>query len=400
MNKENKKIILKKGKEKSLDRFHPWVYSGAVKETDNGINEGDIVSVYSIDEKFIAKGFWQNDSIAVKILTFENRDIDNNFWIEHMQAAVKVRQTVKVVNEGFTDIFRLVNGEGDNLPSLIADFYDGLLVVQFHSVFMYLHREAICMAIQKVMGVRCKAVFNKSSSTLPRGFSSKNEFLLGNVPDELYALENGIKYLIDYKCGQKTGFFIDQRDNRNLLSLMAAGKRVLNTFSYTGGFSLAALRGNAEYVTSVDVSKRAIEICKQNLSINNYNTDKYKDKHNEIVADVTKYLNEVKKYEYDIIILDPPAFAKHQKDLQAAVKAYRELNCIALSKIAHGGLLFTFSCSGVVSSEAFSVMLFSAAALSGRKVRIIKSLGAAADHPQNIFHPEGEYLKGFLLYVE
>lgn len=393
-----KQAILLDGKEKSLSRRHPWLFSGALKSVEKGVQEGDVVRVFSNKGDFLCVGLWQSGSIAIKILSFEDVEINYGFMVERVRKAVELRRLCGLFDDGDTTIFRLVNGEGDFLPSLIADYYEGLVVLQFHSVGMWRLREEIVGAFKEVLQSDCKAVFSKSSSTLPKqsGISAKDEFLFGSLPEDWFAKENGLTYRIDYAMGQKTGFFIDQRENRRLVGEYAKGKRVLNAFAYTGGFSLSALKGMAKEVVSLDISARAVEICEKNAEMNFPQSNVH---HGE-VADVLDYLDTLEKGRFDLIILDPPAFAKHQRNLQQALKGYRAINQKAMEKIASGGLLFTFSCSQAVSKDDFATMLFSCAALSGRKVRIIKQLAAGCDHPQSIFHPEGGYLKGTLLYVE
>lgn len=393
-----KQAILLDGKEKSLSRRHPWLFSGALKSVEKGVQEGDVVRVFSNKGDFLCVGLWQSGSIAIKILSFEDVEINYGFMVERVRKAVELRRLCGLFDDGDTTIFRLVNGEGDFLPSLIADYYEGLVVLQFHSVGMWRLREEIVGAFKEVLQSDCKAVFSKSSSTLPKqsGISAKDEFLFGSLPEDWFAKENGLTYRIDYAMGQKTGFFIDQRENRRLVGEYAKGKRVLNAFAYTGGFSLSALKGMAKEVVSLDISARAVEICEKNAEMNFPQSNVHRGE----VADVLDYLETLEKGRFDLIILDPPAFAKHQRNLQQALKGYRAINQKAMEKIAGGGLLFTFSCSQAVSKDDFSTMLFSCAALSGRKVRIIKQLAAGCDHPQSIFHPEGGYLKGTLLYVE
>lgn len=393
-----KQAILLDGKEKSLSRRHPWLFSGALKSVEKGVQEGDMVRVFSNKGDFLCVGLWQSGSIAIKILSFEDVEINYGFMVERVRKAVELRRLCGLFDDGDTTIFRLVNGEGDFLPSLIADYYEGLVVLQFHSVGMWRLREEIVGAFKEVLQSDCKAVFSKSSSTLPKqsGISAKDEFLFGSLPEDWFAKENGLTYRIDYAMGQKTGFFIDQRENRRLVGEYAKGKRVLNAFAYTGGFSLSALKGMAKEVVSLDISARAVEICEKNAEMNFPQSNVHRGE----VADVLDYLDTLEKGRFDLIILDPPAFAKHQRNLQQALKGYRAINQKAMEKIASGGLLFTFSCSQAVSKDDFATMLFSCAALSGRKVRIIKQLAAGYDHPQSIFHPEGGYLKGTLLYVE
>ncbi|MBR1769550.1 MAG: class I SAM-dependent rRNA methyltransferase [Bacteroidales bacterium] len=392
-----KKAVLFKGKEKSLERKHPWLFSGAIQNKDKDLQEGDAVEVYSASGDFLCVGHWQNETIAVKILSFQKENIDFDFFNKRIALAVNYRKTLGLFNDKTTTILRLINAEGDNLPGLIADWYEGNVVLQFHSVGMYLMKELIVKALIDNIP-QIKSIFSKSSSTLGRNknVQAKDEFLLNPVSDEYFkAKENDCLFLIDYREGQKTGFFIDQKDNRKLLSLLSKDKKVLNCFSYPGGFSVAALQGGAALVESVDISKKACEICNENAVINSLEKN-----HRIVCNDVLQYLDEVPKDEYDIIILDPPAFAKHNRDLKQGLKGYRQINVKAMDKIKKGGLLFTFSCSQAVSPDDFFTMLFSCAVISGRNVRIIKRLVHNTDHPQSIFHPEGEYLKGALLYIE
>ncbi len=393
-----KTVILHRGKEKSLSRRHPWIFSGAIYYKDKDLSEGDVVRVLSFEEAFLCVGLYQGGSIAVKVLGFEDRDVDYPFILSKVEAAVGLRRAIGLFSDPETTIFRLINGEGDFLPSLIADYYDGLVVLQFHSLGMWRLSGMIVKALRETLGQSLKAVFNKSSSTLRFGGTegAKDGFLLGSVEEDFSAKENGITYRIDYALGQKTGFFIDQRDNRKLVCELAKGRNVLNAFAYTGGFSLSAIKGEAKRVESLDISARAVNICNDNAAMNFPECGN----HFGVVADVVDYLDKMPKGEFDLIVLDPPAFAKHAVNLSQALKGYRAINLAAMRKIASGGFLFTFSCSQVVSREDFTTMLFSCAALSGRNVRVVRPLGAGEDHPRSIFHPEGEYLKGMLLYVE
>lgn len=400
-----KKITLLAGKEKSLQRRHPWLFSGAIKKKSEPLNEGDLVEVYSSEGDFLAVGYWQNETIAVKVLSFSKQAINQGFFNERISSAIEYRRFLGLFNDEDNTIFRLINAEGDNLPGLIADWYDGNIVLQFHSVGMYLLKDYIISSLLTYLP-EIKTIFSKSSSTLGRNKSveAKDEFLYiseklkekeESQADYFIALENNSKYLIDYKEGQKTGFFIDQAANRKLVSELSKGKKVLNCFSYTGGFSVSALKGGALEVESVDISDKACRVCEKNVEINNLS-----ERHRVVKQDVLSYLDTIPNDEYDIIILDPPAFAKHNRDLQKALKGYRSINLSAMMKIKKGGMLFTFSCSQAVSSHDFFTMLFSCAVLSKRKVRIVKRLAHNIDHPQNIFHSEGEYLKGALLYIE
>lgn len=400
-----KKITLLAGKEKSLQRRHPWLFSGAIKKKSEPLNEGDLVEVYSSEGDFLAVGYWQNETIAVKVLSFSKQAINQDFFNERISSVIEYRRFLGLFNNEDNTIFRLINAEGDNLPGLIADWYDGNIVLQFHSVGMYLLKDYIISSLLTYLP-EIKTIFSKSSSTLGRNKSveAKDEFLYiseklkekeESQADYFIALENNSKYLIDYKEGQKTGFFIDQAANRKLVSELSKGKKVLNCFSYTGGFSVSALKGGALEVESVDISDKACRVCEKNVEINNLS-----ERHRVVKQDVLSYLDTIPNDEYDIIILDPPAFAKHNRDLQKALKGYRSINLSAMMKIKKGGMLFTFSCSQAVSSQDFFTMLFSCAVLSKRKVRIVKRLAHNIDHPQNIFHSEGEYLKGALLYIE
>jgi 23S rRNA (cytosine1962-C5)-methyltransferase len=397
MQKDYRRLILYPNKDKSILRKHPWLFSGAIDLMDEEIEEGDIVNILSSDNKYLATGYFQNDTIAAKILSFEKEEIDQDFFDKKIKQAIDYRRDMGFFADRTTNIFRLVYSEGDFLPGLIVDYYDNNLVIQFHSVGMLKMQDLIVNSLLKNLP-KTKTIFNKSSSTLPRKGKvfSKDEFIYKSTDEEYFiAKENNCKYLIDFRQGQKTGFFIDQRDNRKLLSLLSKDKTVLNAFGYTGGFSVSALKGGAKDVETLDISKRAIEICDKNVELNDFTTN-----HKSKIVDVVDYLNEIENDKYDIIILDPPAFAKHVKDVRQALKGYREINTKAMEKIKKGGLLFTFSCSQAVSKDDFLTMLFSCAANVNRNVRIARKLPQPFDHPQSIFHPEGEYLKGFVLQVE
>ena len=389
-------IYLKRGKEESLKRFHPWVFSGAIQRMDKDISEGDIVNVVCSDGSFIGKGHYQIGSIAVRILTFNDEPIDANFWNSRLSSALKMRISIGIADNPINNTYRLVHGEGDNLPGLIIDCYGNTAVMQAHSVGMHLCREIIAKELIKVMGNRIKNVYYKSETTLPfkADLGQENGFLYGET-DEDVALENGLKFHVDWLRGQKTGFFVDQRENRSLLEKFAKGKKVLNMFCYTGGFSLYAMRGGAEIVHSVDSSAKAIELTNRNVGLN-FPGDK---RHEAFCEDAFKYLDRAGS-NYDLIILDPPAFAKHRSVLRNALKGYTRLNVKAFEKIKPGGIVFTFSCSQVVTKDNFRNAVFTAAAQAGRNVRILHQLHQPADHPINIYHPEGEYLKGLVLYVE
>lgn len=390
------KVHLKKGKEHSIKRFHPWIFSGAVSRVDEGMQEGDLVAVYDAQGVFLAVGHISIGSIVVRILSFEEREIDLDFWIEKISSACKLRKAIDLYGNKDNNVFRLVHGEGDGLPGLIIDFYAGTAVMQCHSVGMYLHREEITEALQKILGNDLKAVFDKSEGTIPfkSGIEPKNGYLFGET-ESFIAVENGLKFNVDWLKGQKTGFFIDQRENRSLLEHYSKGRSVLNMFCYTGGFSFYAMRGGAKLVHSVDSSARAISITNENVELN-FPGDK---RHEAYAEDAFKFMDESSQ-KYDLIVLDPPAFAKHKKVLDNALKGYKRLNLKGFQQIKPGGILFTFSCSQAVSKEDFRKTVFVAAANAGRTVRILHQLTQPADHPVNIFHPEGEYLKGLVLYVE
>lgn len=390
-------VVLKPGKDQSLLRYHPWVFSGAIKMLDEQIIEGDIVEVYNNGGEFLGVGHYQIGSIAVRILSFEKDEIDLDFWIHKISKAYQLRETLGLASEtSTTNAFRLIHGEGDGLPGLIIDYYNGTCVVQMHSVGMYLNRELICDALKEVLNNNLLAIYEKSEGTLPykADVNPKNGCVYGE-PKYKYALEYNLKFNVDWEKGQKTGFFVDQRENRLLLESYSKGRSVLNMFCYTGGFSFYAMRGGAKLVHSVDSSERAIELTKENVELN-YPND---ERHEAYAVDAFKYLSKVKDT-YDLIVLDPPAFAKHHNVLNNALQGYRRLNAKAFEVIKKGGVLFTFSCSQVVTKDMFRKTIFSAAAKAGRNVRILNQLTQPADHPINIYHPEGEYLKGLVLYVE
>ena len=391
-----KNIYLKKGKEDSLKRFHPWVFSGAIAHMDDGIEEGDIVRVITQSGAFIALGHYQIGSIAVRVLSFQDIAIDDDFWKQRLAAALLMRQCAGIADNPENNTFRLVHGEGDNLPGLVIDCYGKTAVMQAHSVGMHVCRNVIARQLVEVMGNRIENVFYKSETTLPfkADLGQENGFIYGGSDDNV-AVENGLKFHVDWLKGQKTGFFVDQRENRKLLEHYAKGKTVLNMFCYTGGFSFYAMRGNAKAVHSVDSSAKAIELTNANVELN-FPGDK---RHQAFCEDAFKFLDAAKD-KYDLIILDPPAFAKHRAALHNALKGYTSLNVKAFEKIKSGGILFTFSCSQVVTKDNFRNAVFTAAALAGRNVRILHQLHQPADHPINIYHPEGEYLKGLVLYVE
>ena len=391
-----KSVYLKRGKEESLLRFHPWVFSGAIQRMDEGIGEGDLVRVLAENGGFIAVGHYQIGSIAVRVLSFRDVEIDEKFWESRLASALQMRISIGIADNPQNNTYRLVHGEGDNLPGLVIDCYGKTAVMQAHSVGIHVCRKEIANALMKVIGNRIEHVFYKSETTLPfkAELGQENGFIIGGSDDNT-ALENGLKFHVDWLRGQKTGFFVDQRENRSLLEKYARGKRVLNMFCYTGGFSFYAMRGGAEQVHSVDSSGKAIELTRANVELN-FPGD---SRHEAFCEDAFKFLEKAGN-QYDLIILDPPAFAKHRGALHNALKGYTRLNRAALEKIKSGGILFTFSCSQVVTKDNFRNAVFTAAAQSKRKVRILHQLHQPADHPVNIYHPEGEYLKGLVLYVE
>jgi len=389
------KIYLKPKKEQSLLRFHPWLFSGAIQRIEGVPLEGALVEVYSSEQVFLGRGHYQVGSISVRILTFKQETIDEDFWSRTIKQAYRMRESLGLIVSS-NDTYRLVHGEGDSLPGLIVDVYGNTAVMQAHSVGMHLVREMIAKVLIEVVPALTK-VYYKSETTLPfmAQIDPQDGYLVGTSADNQLAVENGLQFRVDWLRGQKTGFFIDQRENRMLLEKYSCGRKVLNMFCYTGGFSVYALRGGATQVHSVDSSARAIEITDYNVKLNST----YHARHASFAEDAFKFLNNC-EYEYDLVVLDPPAFAKHRDALRNALKGYQRLNAKGISRIKSGGILFTFSCSQVVSSEQFRLAVFSAAAETGRKVRILHQLTQPADHPVNIYHPEGEYLKGLVLYVE
>jgi 23S rRNA (cytosine1962-C5)-methyltransferase len=388
-----KSVQIRKGKEQSLLRKHPWVFSGAIFSNVSEIEDGDIVVVEDFKGRFLAKGHFQHATISVRILSFEDSEISQEFFNKAIKNAVQLRLNLGLLNPN-NNIFRICHGEGDHLPGLIIDFYNGVAVIQCHSIGMFRSIDFISKALQEALGSNLKAVYSKSSDTLPERIESKDEYLFGNCEIPHLATENGVQYQIDWVKGQKTGFFIDQRDNRNLLGKYSFGKKILNTFCYSGGFSLQALNQNASLVHSLDSSKKAIELTDANVSIN-----KFKGQHASIVADAMEYMKELKE-DYDIIVLDPPAFAKHRDKRHKAIQGYKRLNAHAIRQIKSGGLIFTFSCSQVVDKYLFTNTVIAAAIEAGRNVRILEQLHQPADHPINAFHPEGEYLKGLVIQVD
>lgn len=391
-----KTIQLKKGKEESLKRFHPWIFSGAILRMDDGIEEGELVKVVTFDKGFIAIGHYQIGSIAVRVLSFRDITIDQEFWESRLKAALNMRIAIGIADNPTNNTYRLVHGEGDLLPGLIIDCYGKTAVMQAHSVGMHVERLPICEALRSVMGSRIEHVFYKSETTLPfkAELGQQDGFLYGGSDDNV-AIENGLKFHVDWLKGQKTGFFVDQRENRTLLEKYAKNRSVLNMFCYTGGFSVYAMRGGAKLVHSVDSSAKAVELTNANINLN-FPSDA---RHAAFCDDAFKYLD-AHDAQYDLVVLDPPAFAKHRAALRNALKGYTRLNVKGFERIKPGGILFTFSCSQVVTKENFRNAVFTAAAQAKRKVRILHQLHQPADHPINIYHPEGEYLKGLVLYVE
>ena len=392
-----KNLYLKKGKEESLERFHPWIFSGAIHHIEGEPEEGEVVRVLTSEGDFIAVGHWQIGSIAVRVLDFEDKAVDGSYWEDRLRVAYDLRCAIGVAgHEKGNDTYRLVHGEGDCLPRLVVDVYGKTAVMQAHSVGMHVARHEIARALVAVTGGTVENVYYKSETTLPfkAELGQENGFIVGGSTENV-AVENGLKFHIDWLKGQKTGFFVDQRDNRSLLEHYAHGRAVLNMFCYTGGFSVYAMRGGATLVHSVDSSAKAIDLTRANVELN-FPGDA---RHEAYAEDAFKYLDAMGG-QYDLIILDPPAFAKHKDALRQALKGYARLNAKAFSKIKPGGILFTFSCSQVVSKDHFRTAVFTAAAQSGRRVRILHQLHQPADHPVNIYHPEGEYLKGLVLYVE
>ena len=395
------RIFLRRGKEESLLRRHPWIFSGAIGRVEcpsDTIAEGEIVDIHTAAGDFIARGHYQIGSIAVRVLTVAQEPIDAAWWRARIRSACEVRRTLGLIGNAATTCYRLVHGEGDSLPGLVIDIYGTTAVVQCHSVGMYRSRMQIAEALREVYGERLAAVYDKSSQTVPykAGLNAVDGYLMGKVATPTQEVsENGHRFLVNWEEGQKTGFFLDQRCNRELVERYAAGRTVLNTFCYTGGFSVYAAAGGAKEVCSVDASERAVQLADENMRLN------FGDSfpHTTLACDAVEYLKQIGD-RYDLIILDPPAFAKHHKVLGNAMQGYKRLNARALSQIRPGGILFTFSCSQAVTKELFRTTVFSAAAIAGRNVRILHQLAQPADHPINIYHPEGEYLKGLVLYVE
>ena len=391
-----KTLYLNRGKEESLLRFHPWVFSGAVHHIDGQPQEGELVRVCTSDGRFIAVGHWQIGSIAVRVLSFTDEPIDHNFWAQRLAVAYDVRRAIGVAGNPSNTTYRLVHGEGDNLPGLVIDIYGQTAVMQAHSVGMHVCRMEVAEALKEVMGDALQSIYYKSETTLPfkAELGQENGFIMGTSANNV-AMENGLRFHIDWLRGQKTGFFVDQRDNRSLVEQYANHRRVLNMFCYTGGFSVYALRGGAQLVHSVDSSQKAIDLVNANVALN-FPDD---HRHQAFAEDAFKYLDSMTE-PYDLVILDPPAFAKHRDAVRHAIKGYTKLNARAMEKMPAGSILFTFSCSQAISKEQFRMAVFTAATLARRRVRILHQLHQPADHPVNIYHPEGEYLKGLVLYIE
>jgi len=387
-------IILKKNKEQSLKRRHPWVFSGAIEQLPSNIQEGDLVEVLDYHRNFLGIGHYQPDSIAVRILSFNNETINQAFWNKKVETAYIKRKYLGLIDNSSTNVFRLIHGEGDELPGLIADYYNGVVVIQCHSAGMYLQRNAIAQAINNIIP-EIKAIYNKSFLTLPPLFNNKEPdgFLWGNHSNPIEIIENNLRFNIDFIEGQKTGFFIDQRENRMLLGSLSKNKKVANLFGYTGGFAIYAAHYGASQVINVDSSAKALEMATVNYQLNNLTSIK------NICSDVNDFFKTCNEH-YDIVILDPPAFAKHHKHRKKALLAYKNLNIKGLKILSKGGILFSFSCSQAISANDLRQAIFVAAANEKRSVSILYQLHQPADHPISIFHPEGEYLKGFALKVE
>ncbi|MDY6802097.1 MAG: class I SAM-dependent rRNA methyltransferase [Bacteroidota bacterium] len=390
------KVILKSGKDQSPRRYHPWIFSGAIKKIIGNVTEGDLVKVTDNKDEFLAIGHYQIGSIAVRIISFEPTDINFDFWKTKIKNAYSLRKNLNIINNEHNNVYRLVHAEGDGLPGLIIDFYNGTAVMQMHSIGMYQNKETFVKILQEIYGDKLHAVYNKSESTIPykSDVEAKNGYLLGKPENEI-VFEYGNKFKINWEEGQKTGFFIDQRENRKLVQEYSKDRAVLNVFGYTGGFSVYAMKGGAKLVHSVDSSAKAIDLTNENIALNFEQTNR----HQAFAVDAFEFLEDADQ-KYDLIILDPPAFAKHHNVLHNALQGYKRLNAKAIEKIKPGGILFTFSCSQVVSRENFRKSVFAAAANTGRNVRILHQLTQPSDHPVNIYHPEGEYLKGMVVYIE
>ena len=393
---ERTKVVLKSGKDDAVLRQHPWVFSGAIKKVYGPTQEGDIVDVFNNKDRFLGTGHWGTGSIAVRVFSFIPIELESDFWKQKIQTAYNVRKSLNLIDNPNTNVYRLVFAEGDGMPGLVIDIYNKTAVIQAHSVGMYMLKGEISEALQNIYGKQMDTIYVKSKESLPKNlaFEVENHFIIGNRESDI-VLENGYKFEVNWVKGQKTGFFIDQRFNRELVGQYSKGKKVLNTYCYTGGFSIYALEGSAKEVHSVDSSKIAIELTDENIKLNGFSNDKHKS----FAIDTMSFLNEMEEA-YDLIILDPPAFAKHRDVRHKAVQGYKRINSTAFRKIAPGGILFTFSCSQVVDRRLFESTVLAAAIQSGRKVKVLHHLSQPADHPVSIFHPEGEYLKGMVLFVE
>ncbi len=392
---EYTKIMLKSGKADSILRQHPWVFSGAIKKIYGPVSEGDIVEVISNKDEFLGYGHYQNGSIAVRIFSFEDIEIKDDFWKDKIIAAYNQRKAIGLIDNPETNVYRLIFAEGDGLPGLVVDFYNGAAVLQPHSIGMHLLRNTISEVLQEIYGDKLHTIYHKCEDSLPRNvdFEKKNEFLLGDK-HEIIVNENGNQFNVNWVEGQKTGFFIDQRFNRQLVGEYSKGRRVLNTYCYTGGFSIYALNNEAVLVDSVDSSRKAIDLTNDNVDLLGDITN-----HRSFAMDAMDFLNDFED-NYDLIILDPPAFAKHKDVKHRAIQGYKRINATALKKISSGGILFTFSCSQVIDQRTFESTILAAAIVAGRKVKVLHHLSQPADHPYSIFHPEGKYLKGLVVYVE
>ncbi len=390
-------IKLRRGKDEAVRRYHPWIFSGAIETAAPNLQAGDIVTVVDYKNDILGTGFAEAGNIAVKILAFENIKIDDNFWKERLEKAFELRKMMGLVDNEHTNCYRLVHSEGDNLPGLIIDIYGKTAVVQAQTEGMALNVKNIANSLLKIEGLRIDSVYNKSSEAMQRmGKDAVDDgYLVGEKSDD-FVLENDSKYLIDWEEGQKTGFFLDQRNNRELVRQLAEGKNILNTFCYTGGFSVAALHGGANKVVSIDCSKKAISACEKNIALNGFDINE----NPSVAEDAKLYLQNMSKDEFDLIILDPPAFAKNHKSLHRGLQGYKFINYEAMTKIKKGGLLFTFSCSQAVDKAQFQSIVMAAAIEAGRKAQIIYQLDQPEDHPVNIYHPEGAYLKGLVLKID
>ncbi|MDP3461811.1 MAG: class I SAM-dependent rRNA methyltransferase [Bacteroidales bacterium] len=390
-------IKLKPGKDEALKRFHPWVFSGAIAEIPSGVTTGEIVNVHNHAGRCIGTGFYEGDTIAVKMLTFAEAPIDQQFWLHKLSLAFRLRESLGLIKNSHTNMYRLVHSEGDNIPGLIIDIYGKTAVIQAHSAGILLHFDQIVAALKTIYGQDIEAVYNKSAGVLERmgRMSVSDGYVFGQANDQNF-LENSMVFKVDWETGQKTGFFVDQRENRMMLKGYCHGRRVLNNFSYSGGFSVAALQGGATSVVSVDSSKKAVDLCNENIQLNGFG----EPTHQSVCIDAKKYLEQLKGNEFDLIVLDPPAFAKNHHNRHKGLEGYKYINFLAIRNIAPGGLIFTFSCSQAVDRAAFQGAVMAAAIETGRNVKILHHLSQSADHPVSIFHPEGAYLKGLVLQIQ